>query len=286
MNHLIKTIADSISVSGIGLHSGQMCRVLIHPEAQRPGVYIKMMNGQSLPLEDAPAIKTPRCTRLSDREGNFVDTVEHLLAALRIVGVNSCLIEFFGTETPILNGASDQWVQKISEVGFLEVGQPAPIWNVIKPFSYTDGVCRYDAFPASDFQLEIEIDFPGTPIRYQRLMVKDSELPSLLCARTFVFEKDVKFLLETGLAQGGSLENALVIGTDGPLNAEGYRMENECVKHKALDFVGDLYRLGAPIRGRFNVFKPGHAATAGFVDAMMNASVLERMLQSSVQQAA
>lgn len=280
------TIKESLHVAGVGLHSGLYCDVTIRPRTVNPGIYAMLSGGDELLLENALVLRTPRCTRISDRQGHFVDTVEHLLSALRICGISSCILEFSSVEAPILNGASDLWAHEILSTGLTVLDDFAQPFYITKPIYYKDGSSAYWAEPALSFSVDAEIDFPGTAVGLQRVFVDEASLDTVLAARTFVLEKDVKALQAAGLALGGSLENALVIGQSGPINPSLHEAETECVRHKVLDFVGDLYTKGAPILGHFRIVKPGHSATSGFLSALTQNNLLQRISKNASQEAA
>jgi UDP-3-O-[3-hydroxymyristoyl] N-acetylglucosamine deacetylase len=280
-----KTIARSTSVSGIGLHSGVVTSVALHPAPAFSGIMVQIGSGPVARIETLSVYKTPRCTRLIDAAGNVLDTAEHLLAALATSQISNCVLVFSGPEVPILDGCSAEWLELISGAGLVEQVAAAAYLVVTRPFAYREGVSEYSAVPGSD-KINVTIDFPHPAIGLQSITVARHEFSSLTSARTFVLEEDVVRLKAAGLAHGGSLDNALVIGASGPINPEGFRFRNECVRHKALDFVGDLYVCGLPIVGNLSVNKPGHSANAGFLAALLASDCIQLVTAHELSEAA
>jgi UDP-3-O-[3-hydroxymyristoyl] N-acetylglucosamine deacetylase len=224
-------------------------------------------------LSAVHVVKTPRCTRLSDTEGNSVDTPEHLLAALAIAGVDNCVIEFNSLEVPILDGCSTAWLQHFSSAGFVDFGVSARVFEVQEAFEFTEGGSTYSVLPGAT-RIVVDIDFSHPVIGRQVADVVGNQFSSLASSRTFVLEADIARLQAAGLALGGSLDNAIVIGDTDVVNPGGFRFENECARHKALDLIGDMYVLGAPVIGVVKAQRPSHSANASFVAALKASGIL------------
>jgi UDP-3-O-[3-hydroxymyristoyl] N-acetylglucosamine deacetylase len=280
-----KTFARSASISGIGLHSGVVTSVELHPAATSSGVVVQIGDGPQARIETLSVQKTPRCTRLIDAAGNILDTAEHLLAALATSQISNCVLKFSGPEVPILDGCSSEWLKLMEAAVLVEQPVEAAYLVVTRPFTYREGVSEYSAKPGAD-RINVEIDFPHPAIAFQHITVHRADFRSLASARTFVLEEDVARLKAAGLAHGGSLDNALVIGAGGPINPEGFRFPDECVRHKALDFIGDLYVCGFPIVGDLSVSKPGHSANAGFLSALLASDCIEIVMAHELSEAA
>lgn len=267
------TPAQTVVIEGIGLHSGKHSVVRVMPGKNG----LRVIDGDtSIALKDVSIVRTPRCTRLGLPSSRHIDMVEHLFAALRIAGITDADISFDGDEVPVLDGSSSVWLSAFSRTGLRRIDGSVECLLVSKPMSFEIGSSRFTAMPGQ-FSLDCTIDFPNEHIGRQRIRVDEKNLATLASARTFVLEHEIAMLKANGLALGGSLDNAVVIGEDGPLNPEGFRIERECVRHKALDFVGDLMVLGVPVIGRFEVVAPGHSANNAFVEAMVNAGALRRV---------
>jgi UDP-3-O-[3-hydroxymyristoyl] N-acetylglucosamine deacetylase len=267
------TTASPVVIGGVGLHSGAQSTVRLDPGSDG----LRIFDGNAfIPLRDVAVARTPRCTRLELPSGRRVDMVEHLFAALRIVGITDADMTFIGDEIPVLDGSSSVWLDAFARTGLKQLGGAVDCLLVVKPVSLTLGSSRFSASPGQ-FSLDCTIDFPNAHIGRQRISVDEQGLGSLAVARTFVLEHEIAMLKANNLALGGSLDNAVVIGEAGPLNPEGFRVERECARHKALDFIGDLMVLGVPVLGRFEVFAPGHSANNAFVEEMVTSGALRRV---------
>jgi UDP-3-O-[3-hydroxymyristoyl] N-acetylglucosamine deacetylase len=267
------TLSTPAMLSGVGLHSGAVSTVVISPG--RHGIRIGD-RGMFIALPDLEVERTPRCTRLRLASGRHLDMVEHLFAALRIAGITDVDIEVSGEEVPVLDGSARQWLSLFYGAGLTELEAPTEYLVATATVQFELGQSRYSVEPGG-FHLECTIDFPIPFIGYQRVLVNEENLSSLASARTFAMEHEIAMLKANNLALGGSLENAVVVGSHGPLNPEGFRMPDECARHKALDFLGDLMVLGVPVIGRFNVNAPGHSANNAFVEAMIASGALRRV---------
>lgn len=274
-----RSFSKKFSVSGIGLHSGVMCSVEILPAPENHGIEIQPHLGSPIRIESAVVSKTPRCTRLGDENGMTIDTPEHLLAALVIAGVDNCKIRFSGPEVPILDGCAEEWLLHFFKAGIRHHAAPISAYTVSRTFEFRDADTRYIIAPGAP-AVDVTIDFPHPFIGIQSSRVSHHEYRSLASSRTFVLDGDIAKLQAAGLALGGSLDNALVISDAGPVNPQGFRFANECARHKALDLLGDLYVLGAPLHASIKAYKPGHAANAALVSALIESGVLVKTGQS------
>lgn len=268
-----RTFRQPVQVFGVGLHSGIECSVSLKPAAVSTGILVQIDGGMLIPIDRAHVIKTPRCTRLSDVEGNSVDTPEHLLAALALTGVDNCIIEFNSAEVPILDGCASAWLQHFAQAGIIDYTAPAQMFEVTESFSFNEGDSSYIVTPGPA-RIIVDIEFDHPVIGRQIADVTGGQFLSLASSRTFVLEKDVSRLLAVGLALGGSLDNAIVIGDTDVLNPGGFRFEDECARHKALDLIGDMYVLGHPVIGVIHASRPSHSANASFVAALKASGVL------------
>lgn len=267
------TLTAPIRMEGIGLHSGQPSSVTILPGLS--GLRVHDID-QLVEFERISVERTPRCTRLRLPSGRGVDMVEHLFAALRICGITDADIKFETEEVPVLDGSAGLWLDMFENVGLMRVAGPAECLVLMDTISLEVGGSTYLGVPGA-FSLDCSIDFPNDHIGHQAISVDGRRLRTLARARTFVMEHEIAALKAHNLALGGSLDNAVVVGAAGPLNKEGFRMPDECVRHKALDFIGDLNVKGRPVIGKFKVSAPGHSANNVFVEAMLSSGKLRKI---------
>jgi UDP-3-O-[3-hydroxymyristoyl] N-acetylglucosamine deacetylase len=269
------TIAREIELQGVGVHSGAPVTIVLHPAEADVG-HRFMVSKRGRIVAEIPAnvdyVKNlTLCTVIGDETGVTVGTVEHLLAALRGLGIDNCYIEIEGKEVPIMDGSSQAFVQAIDDVGTRALSAPRKYIKVLKPIRVDDGDCWGELVPHSGFHLDIQIDFETKVIGSQRMAWEMS--PSvfrneLARARTFGFMSDVEKLWKAGLALGASLDNSVAIGDGKIINPEGLRYPKEFVRHKMLDAVGDLALAGRPILGSYRSVRGGHRLNAHVLQAM------------------
>lgn len=264
-----QTIYKPISAESRGLHSGRTVHVTLKPALAGSGIVFQRLD---LPGAEAleAVVDNVHSTQLATTLGageNRVSTVEHLMAALLSLGVDNILVEVNGPELPVFDGSAEPWVELLQQAGLRGQALPRRAWLVTRPFRVTDGDKSIEVLPASRFSVEATIDFNGSIGRQALCYLggEESFIQEISRARTFCHLKDVEFMRSRGLALGGGLENAVVIGDDGILNPEGLRYDDEFVRHKLLDFIGDLAMAGAPVIGRFIITKPGHELNRRFV---------------------
>ncbi|MGF1650301.1 MAG: UDP-3-O-acyl-N-acetylglucosamine deacetylase [Hyphomicrobiaceae bacterium] len=270
------TLAREIQLNGTGVHSGAPVSMVLHPAGVDTGVrFLVTRRGRIIAEVPAhvDAVKNlTLCTVIGDDAGVTVGTVEHLLAALRGLGVDNCLIEIDSKEVPIMDGSSAVFVEAIDAVGLRDLGAPRRFLKVLKPVRFEEGQSWGELLPHHGFRLDVEIEFPCSFIGRQRMKVELS--PGVfrheLCeARTFGFMADVEKLWKSGLALGASLSNSIGIGESGVLNEEGLRFPDEFVRHKTLDAVGDLALAGYPILGAYRSVRGGHRLNANVVRELL-----------------
>jgi len=281
------TLGNKVSCDGIGLHSGAQINMVIYPAAANTGIVFKRLD---IPVEQAvvPAQFDAVCetrlgTTLRNRHGVTVSTVEHLMAAFWGIGIDNAVVELDGPEVPIMDGSSEPFVFMLECARVIKLAAPRQILRVLKSVEVKDGesVARVEPNVDGDegCAIGIEIQFNSPVIDRQASFYDFRETTfkqSLSRARTFGFEHEVVALRKMGLALGGSLENAIVVGKDGVLNEEGLRYNDEFVRHKALDCVGDLYLAGYRIDARFSFLRPGHAINNKLLRALFaDASAFE-----------
>ena len=269
------TIAREIVLNGVGVHSGAQVTMVLHPaEADVGHRFMVTKRGRivaEIPAHVDHVKNLTLCTVIGDDSGNTVGTVEHLLAALRGLGVDNCYIEIEGHEVPILDGSSHVFVEAIDRVGLRQLSANRRFIKVLTPIRVEDGDCWGELVPHSGFHLDVQIDFDTAVIGSQRIAWEMSPgvFRNELCrARTFGFMSDVEKLWKAGLALGASLDNSVAIGDGRILNPEGLRYPKEFVRHKMLDAVGDLALAGYPILAAYRSMRGGHRLNAHVLKAL------------------
>ncbi len=265
-----KTIGNKVSCFGIGLHTGVRVDVSLNPAGVDTGIVFKRndVKGKNPAIEASykNVSNTMLGTTLRNEDGVSVATIEHLMAALWGCGIDNCVVEINGPEVPIMDGSSEPFVFLIECAGKKELNKARKVIEVLKEIKVSESDDANSGYisiaPADGFSVGLEIDFGDKVISKQNCVFdsRDVSFKSDLCrARTFGFEHEVNYLREQGLARGGSLDNAIVVGKEGVLNKDGLRYSDEFVRHKILDCIGDVYLAGAYIKGHLHGFKSGHA---------------------------
>jgi UDP-3-O-[3-hydroxymyristoyl] N-acetylglucosamine deacetylase len=258
------TLAGSAICAGVGLHSGQRVRLSIRPAPAGSGlVFVRtdVAGDNRISVSATAVVQARLCTVIANASGVTVATIEHLLAALAALSIDNAVIELDGPEVPIMDGSAAPFVQLLDRAGRRRQEAERQYIEILDTIEVVDGDKFARLSPSDNFEIAFEIEFPSPLIGRQRIdltLDEDSFRAELSDCRTFGFLDQVDGLRAAGLALGGSLENAVVIDGDRVINPEGLRRPDEFVRHKALDAVGDLYVLGAPIIGRFEGVKAGH----------------------------
>jgi UDP-3-O-[3-hydroxymyristoyl] N-acetylglucosamine deacetylase len=268
-----QTLGTPVEIEGTGLHTGADARVRLQPAPANSGiVFVRHdLEGAEIPATHTFVRGSSLATTLA-RGRASVATVEHLLAALHGMAIDNARIEVDGPEIPIMDGSSAPFVEAIVRAG--RVRQMAARRDILirRPSSVRQGDRTVLAVPANDFRISYAIDFPHPAIGYQAVTLRVDEkvfASSIAPARTFCLLRDVRTMQASGLALGGSFENALVVGDDGVLNG-ALRFPDEFVRHKVLDLIGDLALLGAPLRAHVIVFKGGHQMHTALVQRILD----------------
>ncbi len=263
------TLAAPVVIEGIGLHTGRPIRMDMHPAAAGFGLVFRRtdLGTRDRSVTDLPARfdhvgDTTLSTAIRNEAGTSISTVEHLMAALSFLGIDNLLIEIDGPEIPVMDGSSQIFIETIEAIGLKALAAPRRAIRILKPVVVEDGLKRAALLPGAGFKLAFEIEFDNPVIGHETIEA-DFNDPSfkdeILRARTFGFLKDVEAMWQMGLGLGGSLENTIVVDGDEVLNEEGLRFDDEFVRHKVLDAVGDLALAGAPLIGRYEGLRAGHA---------------------------
>ena len=260
------TIADTVRVVGIGVHSGQEVTLTLQPADADTGIVFvrtEAVRGRDVEI---PALwshvsATDLCTMVGDPKHASVATIEHLMAALRGLGVDNVVIEIDGPEVPVMDGSADAFIEAIDQVGLVARAARRRFLKVLKPVRVELGGGWAELRPYDGQRYEVTIDFADPVIGRQAIGVDLSPKvfrEQIARARTFGFVKDLEKLLPMGLCRGSSLENSVAIKDGRVLNPEGLRWADEFVRHKLLDAIGDLALSGAPLLGRYRSYRGGH----------------------------
>ena len=263
-HHQKTTVAPAI-IAGVGVHTGDRVRLAVRPAPVGTGIVFVRTDikdrDNRIPVSGEAVVDARLNTMIENAAGVRLSTIEHLMAAFAALGVSNAVVEVDGPELPSLDGSALQFVQLLDRAGFRRQEAPVRYIEILEPIRVRDGDKSAALLPCDRYEMRFEIDFP-TPVIGNQVVdfVVDEQTfrDEIMAARTFGFAHEVEALRKAGLARGGSLENAVVIVGDQILNPGGLRMEREFVRHKALDAIGDLYVLGAPLLGRYEGVKAGH----------------------------
>ena len=251
--------------AGVGVHTGAYTRVNVRPAAANSGIVFVRTDVRDrdnlVPATGEAVCKTQLGTVIGNDAGVTVATIEHLMAAFAMLGVDNALVEVDGPEMPIMDGSSAPFVRILDRAGLRPQDAARNYIEILDTVEVVDGDKRATLKPADGFEMAFEIVFDTAAIGRQALDLPMDEAAfreELADCRTFGFLNDVEHLRSIGLARGGSMDNCVVIDGDRVLNPEGLRRPDEFVRHKALDAIGDLYTLGGPLIGRFEGVCAGH----------------------------
>jgi UDP-3-O-[3-hydroxymyristoyl] N-acetylglucosamine deacetylase len=264
-----QTIERPAMCAGVGVHSGEKARLVLKPAPAGTGVVFRRTD-LGLKKADIPALAanvsdTQLGTTISNETGISVAVVEHLMAAVCGLGIDNLLIEIDGPEVPIMDGSSSVYCELLLQAGLKRQTAPRRRIRILETVEVIDGPKRATLSPSDDKHLTLRarIEYDNNVIGIQQMALRLAPgmfARDLAFARTYGFARDVEMLRSMGLARGGSLDNAVVIDDDEAImNPEGLRTEDEFVRHKMLDAVGDLMLAGAPIAGAYDAVQPGHA---------------------------
>ncbi|MEC9343381.1 MAG: UDP-3-O-acyl-N-acetylglucosamine deacetylase [Pseudomonadota bacterium] len=273
------TLTDRVEFRGIGVHSGEPVSMSLVPAEADTGILFNVTCPKTGDSRDIPATvnsiaATNLCTVLGDMAGIHIATIEHLMAALVALNVDNVIVEIDSAETPVMDGSAHDYVEAINAVGIAALDAPRYYIKVKKPVRVDMGSSWGELIPYEGTRFEVEIDFDSKAIGRQVFcadMNADVFTRELSRARTFGFMKDVERLWAAGYALGSSLENSVVIGNDNRvINPEGLRYEDEFVRHKTLDAIGDLALAGAPLIGCFRSHRGGHKLNSLVLKALLS----------------
>jgi UDP-3-O-[3-hydroxymyristoyl] N-acetylglucosamine deacetylase len=280
-----RTIRRAIPCTGIGLHSGQKVTVALKPAPADYGIRFQRtdLGGVEIPatvahLGPQQVLQTTLVNGVAK-----VDTVEHLLSALRGLGIDNVAVELSHPEVPIMDGSAAPWVYLIQEAGVRELTVPRKVMRITRAVTVTQGDKSIGVYPSDGFKVSYAIQFDHPLLRSQKKSLEINEttfINEIAPARTFGFLKEVEMLRQRGLVLGGSLDNAVVLGETGVLNA--LRFEDEFVRHKMLDVIGDLMLVGHQIQGHVTVQRGGHALHAELATEILRQTDCWTLVEAAV----
>jgi UDP-3-O-[3-hydroxymyristoyl] N-acetylglucosamine deacetylase len=267
-----RTLRRQVACAGIGLHSGNKVNLTLKPAAPDTGIRFRRMDlgGVEIPASVDQLSGTYYATGLRSG-GATVDTIEHLLAALVSQGVDNVVVELDRSEVPIMDGSSAPFVYLIQEAGVKVQSEPRRYLKMLRPVTVSRGDAVMAIYPSDSFKVSYTISFDHPLLRHQSRTVSvtaETFAESIAPARTFGFLREVEMLRQQGLTMGGSLDNAVVLSETGVLN-NTLRFEDEFVRHKILDAIGDLALLGYPILGHVVANRAGHAMHTAFAKRVL-----------------
>ena len=275
-----KTLKKYFKLSGITLHSGETSSIKVNPAPANTGILFKRIDLKAPHIETLlnanieNVIHSELCTKLSNRFGHSVSTIEHLMSAFHGLGIDNAIIEIDKAELPILDGSSLEYVSEIERAGIKNLQTKRKIINITRPIICRDNDSYIKVTPANTMSINYTIVYDHKLIKEQNFIFNlDSKYNYrniISNSRTFGFKNEVEFLKDKGLIAGGSLENAIVLDNDGIMNQSVLRHDDEFVRHKVLDFIGDIYLLGHRVNGNFEIFKGGHKLTHELVKSIVS----------------
>ncbi len=269
------TLEQSVVMTGVGVHSGAPVSITLHPADAHSGInFLVVSDGRDVEIQaHCDFIENlTLCTVLGSDCGAEVATVEHLMSALRGLSIDNVMVEIDNGEVPIMDGSAMPFVRAIEEAGIAELDAPRRFIKILKPIRVEEDGCWGELLPYNGFRIEVEIDFETPAIGRQKFssdMNPGIFREELARARTFGFMADVEGLWAAGRALGASLENTVAIDNDTVINREGLRFEDEFVRHKALDAVGDLALAGSPLLCSYKSYRGGHALNAKAIKTLL-----------------
>ena len=275
MDYRQRTVRDDVNCTGIGLHSGEKVRLNIRPAPADSGIMFirKDLSGNPTVRARFQNVVDTNLSTTIGNNGHKIATIEHLMAAFFGLGIDNARVELEGPEVPIMDGSSAPFVFLLKSVGIKEQNHPKRFLVINKPFKVSEGNKSVAIYPSKELRITYTIDFQHPLLRNQTYELSFSGkdfIKEISRARTFGFLKDMNILRENGLALGGSLDNAIVVDDFRILNEDGLRYKDEFVRHKILDFIGDLAILGFPIIGHFVVEKSGHSLNHAMLRGLMD----------------
>lgn len=279
-----KTISKPVKTEGIGLHTGVDVKITLKPAPPNTGyIFIRTdLDNFEIPASAEYISHCSYATTLL-RRGVVLSTCEHLLSALRGIGIDNCFIELDNIEIPIMDGSSENFIDLIESAGVVEQSSPRKFFRVMEKVEFKQDDRKMSVEPSDNFEIECLIDFAHPFINRQTFhftLDNGSFGREIASARTFGFSQEIDMLRKANLAQGGSLDNAIVLTEDGMLNESPLRFKDEFVRHKILDIIGDFALLGMPVLGKIIAEKSGHAIHASLMSKLLKAENAWEIVES------
>jgi len=281
-----RTLRRQISCVGIGLHSGNKVNLTLKPAPADFGIRFRRtdLGDHEVPATVQNLAGIQLATGLASNEVS-VETVEHLLAALVSVGIDNVIVELNSPEVPIMDGSAAPFIYLIHEAGVRRLASARKYLKIVRPIAISRGDKRIALYPSDHFKVTYSISYDHPLLRHQSRTLRITEesfVEEIAPARTFTFLKDVEMLRQNGLALGGSLDNAIVLGETGVLN-NALRFQDEFVRHKILDAVGDLALVGYPVIGHLVAHRAGHALHTEFATKILEEAHSWRLIEAPLE---
>jgi UDP-3-O-[3-hydroxymyristoyl] N-acetylglucosamine deacetylase len=279
------TLAKPVSTNGVGLHTGVEVNLRLRPAPENTGyVFVRTdLDNFEIPASVEYISHCSYATTLM-RRGVVLSTCEHLLSALRGANVDNCFIDLDNIELPIMDGSSENFLDLIKSAGITKQPSPRRFLRVLEKVEFEEDGRRMSIEPADLFEIDCIIDFPHPFINrqtYRFVFENGSFGKQIASARTFGFEYEIEMLRKANLALGGSLDNAIVLTKEGMLNQQPLRFQDEFVRHKILDIIGDLALLGMPIIGKITAEKSGHSVHAQLMSKLLKSDTSWEITESA-----
>ncbi len=258
------TISKKVEIEGIGLHSGLPAKLILESAPEDHGICFVRSDLRDLPIRAlySSVIDVKNCTCIGTSAQNRVSTIEHLMSVLYILGIDNLKISINGPEIPILDGSGKVFFDTLQSIELIEQNKQRKYLKVKKEVNFTDSNgASVTLLPANEMHICFDVDFPSKIVGHQNFdekITKDVFMEKIAPCRTFCEKYQVDYLKSIGLIKGGSLDNAVVLDGEKILNPEGFRLPNECVNHKVMDAIGDLYTSGYHILAKVVANKSGH----------------------------
>jgi UDP-3-O-[3-hydroxymyristoyl] N-acetylglucosamine deacetylase len=277
-----RTLRGSVTAAGIGLFSGEKVSITLSPAKENSGIVFRRIDlpgKPELPAQSGYVQATPRCTIIGDGKV-IVQTVEHLLAALRAYNIDNLLVEISGGEVPIFDGSSRYFVEMIEKAGICELESDKEFFRLKAPIFWSQGDIHLIAIPSDEYRISYTLHYPhsstiGTQF-YTVVVDPERFKKEIASCRTFSIYEEIAPMIEKGLVKGGSLDNAIIIKEDVIVNPEGLRYPEEMARHKILDIIGDL-SLVPPFLAHVFAVRSGHSSNNAFAKELLNHIKMENM---------
>jgi len=271
MNNQI-TIKKKIEIEGLGLHSGVTTKLTLYPAPVDTGIVFKrivLKNSELIEANWKNIVPVSLCTKISNKKGEFVSTIEHFMFALYSLEITNLIIEINGPEIPILDGSAKIFIDEINKSGLILQNKKQKSISIHKTFEVCEGskFIKYQPTNKDFLEIDYTINYNDQFIKKQKFILKNAKknYRDIYSCRTFCHQEDLEKIFAMGLAKGGSLDNAVVISGNKVLNQEGLRFKDEFVRHKILDCIGDLYLSGFFITGKITCNQGGHELTSNLL---------------------